>query len=200
MEIILATHNQDKLKEISAMLKLPGIKLRSMSEAGITADVAETGTSYSENALIKARYAHAQLGGLVLADDSGLSIDLLDGYPGIYSARFAGEHASYPEKIQHIWHLLAAYPQERWTAAFHCALAFIDDQKKEHVFSGECRGKIISEMRGENGFGYDPVFYMDEYQMTTGEMDPELKNLISHRALAFAKFNDFLHEQFSGGL
>ncbi|NLJ70568.1 MAG: RdgB/HAM1 family non-canonical purine NTP pyrophosphatase [Clostridiaceae bacterium] len=200
MEIILATHNQDKVKEISAMLSLPGIQLCSMSDKGFDLDVDETGMTYSENALIKARYAYAQLGGLVLADDSGLSIDLLDGYPGIYSARFAGEHASYPEKIQYIWQLLADYPQDRWTAAFHCALAFIDDQGKEYLFSGECRGKIISEMRGEHGFGYDPVFYMAEYQMTTAEMDPKLKNKISHRALAFAKFNDFLQKQYSGEL
>ncbi|MGI6579411.1 MAG: RdgB/HAM1 family non-canonical purine NTP pyrophosphatase [Saccharofermentanales bacterium] len=200
MEIILATHNQDKLKEISAMVKLPDVKLRSLSDAGITADVDETGTTYSENALIKARHAHAQLGGFVLADDSGLSVDLLDGYPGIYSARFAGEHASYPDKIQNLWQLLAGYPEEQWTAAFHCALAFIDPQGKEYIFSGECKGRIISEMRGENGFGYDPIFYMAEYQMTTAEMDPQLKNMISHRALAFAKFNDFLQEQYSGEL
>jgi len=200
MEIILATHNQDKVKEIAAILKLSAVKLRSLSELGIDADVDETGTSYSENALIKARHAHAQLGGLVLADDSGLSIDLLDGYPGIYSARFAGERVSYPEKIEYIWQLLADYPQEQWTAAFHCALAFINHQGKEYIFSGECRGKIISEMRGEHGFGYDPIFYMPEYQMTTAEMDPQLKNMISHRALAFAKFNDFLQEQYSGEL
>ena len=200
MEIILATHNQDKVKEISAILNLPGVRLLSLAELGIDADADETGTSYSENALVKARHAHAQLGGLVLADDSGLSIDLLDGYPGIYSARFAGEQASYSDKIQYIWQLLADYPQEQWTAAFHCALAFIDNRGKEYLFSGECKGKIIPEMRGEHGFGYDPVFYMAEYQMTTAEMDPQLKNKISHRALAFAKFNDFLQEQYSGEL
>ena len=200
MEIILATHNNDKVKEISEMLKLPGVRLRSLSELGINTNAEETGTSYSENALIKARLAHAQLGGLVLADDSGLSIDLLDGYPGIYSARFAGEHASYPDKIQNIWKLLTDYPQNQWTAAFHCALAFVNQQGREYLFSGECRGKIIPEMRGEHGFGYDPVCYMPEYQMTTAEMDPQLKNMISHRALAFAKFNDFLREQYSGEL
>lgn len=196
MEIILASHNQDKVKEFSAMLKFSHVEIKSMVDYGLNTEIEESGKTYAENALIKAKYVHRKMGGFVLADDSGLSIDILDGYPGVYSSRFAGENTTYGQKIQHLWNLLNDYPQEEWTAAFHCALAFIDLNSKEYIFEAECRGKIIPEMRGQNGFGYDPIFYMSEYDMTTGEMDPNLKNNISHRALAFAKFRDFFHENY----
>ncbi|MDI9491190.1 MAG: RdgB/HAM1 family non-canonical purine NTP pyrophosphatase [Clostridiaceae bacterium] len=196
MEIILATHNPDKVKEFSAMLEVPKVRLVSMQEHGLNQEAEETGKTYAENAYLKARFAHQNLGGLILADDSGLSIDVLDGYPGIYSSRFAGLDSSYEHKIEHIWSLLSDYPQDEWTAAFHCALVFIDLQGREYLFEGECRGIIIPEMRGNNGFGYDPIFYKPEYKLTTGEMKPELKNKISHRALAFAKFSDFLQRNF----
>lgn len=192
MEIILATQNQAKVKEFLTLLDLSFINLTSIQQYGLDLDVKEDGESYKENALIKARYAHSKLGGNILADDSGLSVDALDGYPGIYSSRFAGVSATYEDKIQKLWELLRDYPKESWTAAFHSALAFISEDGEEHVFEAKCKGLIIAEFRGENGFGYDPVFYMKQYNMTTAEMDIDFKNKISHRGKASQKLRSYL--------
>ncbi|NLZ71800.1 MAG: RdgB/HAM1 family non-canonical purine NTP pyrophosphatase [Clostridiaceae bacterium] len=193
MEIILATHNLDKVRELKELIDTDQIDLKPISEFNIDMDVEENGESYRENALIKARYAHQKLPGKrIIADDSGLSIDILDGYPGIYSARFAGVDTAYKDKIQEIWHLLEPFDQNRWHAAFHCALAYIDEFGAEMVFEAKCQGVIIPEMRGANGFGYDPIFYMPEYKMTTAEMDPKLKNEISHRGQAARLWKKYL--------
>lgn len=193
MKIILATHNQDKVRELEEILALPEVELFSTRDYGISLTDEESGKTYAENALIKAREAHRKLPGeFILADDSGLSIDLLDGYPGIYSARFAGVDTAYPDKIKALWQLLQPYPQEQWTGAFHCALAFIEPQGEERIFEAECSGLILPEMRGGNGFGYDPIFYSREHGMTTAEMDPALKNEISHRGQAARMFKNYL--------
>lgn len=187
--LLLATHNEGKRDEFAAML--PEFTLYSLSSYGLPLPE-ETGNTYEENALIKARAAFAAKGGLVLADDSGLSIDALAGAPGLYSARFAGIDANYDDKIAAIWHALEGVPPEKWTAAFHCVLALKLPNGEEHLFKGSVDGLIIPEQRGVNGFGFDPVFYVPALQMTTGEMDPMLKNTLSHRGRAVKKLRVFL--------
>lgn len=193
MEIILATQNLDKTKEFTKLLNTDQISLIPISQFGINMDIQETGKTYQENALLKARYAHQQLPHKsILADDSGLSIDVLDGYPGIYSARFAGLDTPYKDKIEEIWHLLEPFEQKNWHASFHCSLVYIDASGQEKTFNAACNGIIIPEMRGKNGFGYDPIFYVPEYKMTTAEMEPELKNRISHRGQATKLWKDYM--------
>ena len=123
MDIVVASHNDDKIRELTELINVDFVRLIPMREAGFVKEIAEDGLTYQENALIKARAVHAVCGGCVLADDSGLSVDALDGAPGIYSSRFAGVAANYDDKISAIWHLLEATPQNEWTASFHCALA-----------------------------------------------------------------------------
>lgn len=191
MKIILASKNQDKLFEFQQMMP-EAIEL--LPEPEGIGEIEETGDTYEANALIKARTVHEITGGFVLSDDSGLSVDLLDGYPGIYSARFAGVNASYPDKIKRLWKLLENEPQEAWKAAFVCTLAFINPAGEEHVFKGELRGLIWPEIRGENGFGYDPIFYVPELGVTTAELSNEAKNEISHRGVAVHKFLTYMRE------
>lgn len=187
--LLLATHNEGKRVEFAAML--PEFSLFSLLSFGLPLPE-ETGATYEENALIKARAAYAAKGGLVLADDSGLSIDALDGAPGLYSARFAGIDADYDDKIAAIWHALEGIPPAQWTAAFHCVLALILPNGEEHLFKGSVEGLILPEQRGFNGFGFDPIFYLPALQKTTGEMAPALKNALSHRGRAVRKLRIFL--------
>lgn len=198
MRIICASHNNDKIAELKALINRPGLDLVSCADLGFTEEIEENGRSYRENALIKARAVFATLGGPVLADDSGLSLDALDGYPGIYSARFAGHESPYSDKIQKLWDLLKDVPEAEWTCAFHCALAYIDAEGREHVFEGRLDGILAHELRGSNGFGYDPVFYLPERGLTCAELSPEEKNRISHRGRAVALFRTFLAEQQHG--
>ncbi|HAL74184.1 MAG TPA: non-canonical purine NTP pyrophosphatase, RdgB/HAM1 family [Clostridiales bacterium] len=184
MDVILATKNCDKVREIREILPDSRIRFMTMTEAGCDAEIIEDGDSFQANALIKARAVHQLTGGYVLADDSGLAVDLLDGAPGIFSARFAGEQASYPEKIARLHDLLATWPPEQWDASFICAMALIRPDGEERVFTGECRGRIATEPRGENGFGYDPVFLLPERGLTTAELSNEEKHSISHRGQA----------------
>ncbi len=191
--IVLATHNEDKLNELKTILLPYGYDLISMSEAGFVGDIAETGSSYRENAYIKAKTVHDFCHCPVLADDTGLSIDLLDGAPGLHTARFAGVESGYADKIDAIWILLKPYTKEQWTATFHCTLCFIDDDV--YYFSGQIKGLISDKKMGRHGFGYDPVFYVPELGMTTAEMLPEEKNKISHRGRAIAEFVKFLENR-----
>ncbi|HHU06985.1 MAG TPA: RdgB/HAM1 family non-canonical purine NTP pyrophosphatase [Clostridiaceae bacterium] len=191
--IVLATHNEDKFCELKTILQPHGYALISMSETGFTGDIAETGNSYRENAYIKAKTLYDFCQCPVLADDTGLSIDLLDGAPGLHTARFAGIESSYADKIEAIWKLLQPYPRDQWTATFHCELCYIDGDV--HYFSGQIKGLILDEKKGSNGFGYDPVFYIPELGVTTAEMLPEEKNKISHRGRALAKFVRFLNNE-----
>ncbi len=200
MDIILATHNIDKVKEFEELLDLPDVSVRSIADYQVHLEAEETGDSYLSNAQIKAREAAEKLPGkCVLADDSGLSIDALDGYPGIYSARFAGVDTPYEDKINQLWYLLKDIPENQWQAAFHCALVLISSSGEEYSFEGICRGEIIDEMKGKNGFGYDPIFYMPEFQMTTAEMEAEQKNKISHRGKAAALLKEFLKTEILNG-
>lgn len=192
MKIIIASQNKDKIQEFREILQDQRIEFISSAELGFHDKITEDGSSYRENARIKAKTVHDQFGGHVIADDSGLSVDKLDGYPGIYSARFAGEHTSYTDKIQRLHALLSSWPKEEWTAAFHCAICHIDPEGKEFYYEKVVCGLIIDHEVGENGFGYDPVFYLPELKQTNAQLPPEEKHKRSHRGLALrAWYNDF---------
>ncbi len=184
MRMIAATNNPDKVREIREILAGTGLEVISQREAGIAMDVEETGTSFEENALLKARSIHARTGGLVMADDSGLAIDALGGAPGIHSARFAGEGAGYPEKIARIHAMLEGVPESEWTARFICVVAVVRPDGSAFTVRGTCEGRIAREAAGTNGFGYDPVFYLPEFGRTCAQLDPDEKHRVSHRGHA----------------
>lgn len=184
-KIIFATGNENKMKEIRMILTDLGMPILSMKEAGISVDVVEDGTTFEENALIKATEIAKEVENcIVLADDSGLEIDYLNKEPGIYSARYAGENTSYDIKNNLLLERLAGVPDEKRTARFVCAVAAAFPDGSTEVVRGTIEGRIGYEIAGENGFGYDPIFYVPEYGCTTAEMDPETKNKLSHRGNA----------------
>ena len=182
--IIFATGNEDKLREIRAILADLGMPVVSMKEAGIQAEIEENGTSFEENAVIKAKTVMELTGELVMADDSGLQIDYLDGAPGIYSSRFMGEDTSYDVKNAAILEKLSGVPDEKRTARFACAIACAFPDGRILTSYGTMEGRIGCEKKGENGFGYDPIFYLPEYGCTSAEISPEKKNELSHRGKA----------------
>lgn len=184
MRLIIATGNEDKVREIDEILEGTGFEAISMKQAGFDPDIVEDGTTFEENALKKAMAVHELSGEYVMADDSGLCIDALDGAPGIYSARFCGEDSTYEEKFKKIFEMLADVPEEQRTAQFVCAIAVVRPDGTSFTVRGECRGVLHEKPMGENGFGYDPIFYVPEFGMTTAQMDPEVKNSISHRGRA----------------
>ncbi len=190
--LIFATGNAHKMVEIRAILGGEGLEILSMKEAGICADIVEDGDSFEANALIKAREVCRLSGAMSMADDSGLEVDYLDKAPGIYSARFLGEDTSYTIKNQYIIDKLAdAKPEER-TARFVCAIAVALPDGREWVVRGTIEGEVAYESAGENGFGYDPIFYVPEYGKTTAELSPEEKNRISHRGNALRLMRELL--------
>ncbi|MBQ4190375.1 MAG: XTP/dITP diphosphatase [Clostridiales bacterium] len=184
MRLIIATGNEDKVREIDEILEGTGFEAISMKQAGFNPDIVEDGTTFEENALKKAMAVHELSGEYVMADDSGLCIDALDGAPGIYSARFCGEDSTYEEKFRKIFEMLADVPEDKRTAQFVCAIAVVKPDGTSFTVRGECRGVLHEKPVGENGFGYDPIFYVPEFVMTTAQMDPEVKNSISHRGRA----------------
>jgi len=184
MRLIIATGNEDKVREIDEILEGTGFEAISMKQAGYSPDIVEDGKTFEENALKKAMAVHELSGEYVMADDSGLCIDALDGAPGIYSARFCGEDSTYEEKFKKIFEMLADVPEEERTAQFVCAIAVVKPDGTSFTVRGECRGVLHEKPAGENGFGYDPIFYVPEFGMTTAQMDPEVKNSISHRGRA----------------
>lgn len=192
MNLILATRNHDKIAEIAEILGIPRTAVVTMDDAGYNGEIEENGATFEENALIKARAVHRHTGGTVIADDSGLCIDVLDGAPGIYSARFAGEQASYPEKFRRLYEMLAPFPPERWHCRFVCVIALIRPDGTELTVRGEVDGLISPVARGENGFGYDPIFFLPERGLSMAELDPEEKNRISHRGQALRRLKDVL--------
>lgn len=185
VRVIFATGNEDKMTEIREILSGSGWKLLSMREAGVYADVAEDGTSFEENAQIKAR-AVARLApdDIVLADDSGLEIDYLNKEPGIYSARYLGKETPYAVKNQSLLYRLAGVEKERRTARFVCAVAAALPGGELVTVRGTVEGYIGWEPAGENGFGYDPIFFVEEYGCSTAQLTMEQKNTFSHRANA----------------
>lgn len=184
-KIIFATGNENKMKEIRMILADLGMPILSMKEAGINVDVVEDGTTFEENALIKAtEIAKVTENCIVLADDSGLEIDYLNGEPGIYSARYLGEDTSYDIKNSIILERLSGVPDKERTARFVCAVAAAFPDGTTEVVRGTIEGIIGYEIAGENGFGYDPIFFLPEYGMTTAQLSPEKKNELSHRGNA----------------
>lgn len=199
--IIFATGNAGKMKEIREILGDLGVEILSMKEAGIDVDVIEDGKTFEENAVIKAT-AISQCAicqehkDIVLADDSGLEVDYLNKEPGIYSARYMGEDTSYRIKNQNIIDRLAGVPDEKRTARFVCAIAAVLPDGKVYTTRGTIEGIIGYEERGENGFGYDPIFYLPEHGCTTAELFMEVKNSMSHRGNALRSLKEiFVKDQ-----
>lgn len=193
--MIFATGNENKMKEIREILGALPLEILSMKEAGISADIVEDGNTFEENALIKARAICKLAGEMVLADDSGLEIDYLNKEPGIYSARYMGEDTSYHIKNNSLINRLEGVPDEKRTARFVCAIAAVFPDGKELVVRGTVEGIIGYEEKGENGFGYDPIFYLPERECTTAELPPEEKNSISHRGNALRLMKDLLERE-----
>ena len=183
-KLIFATGNENKMKEIRMILGDLDYEILSMKEAGIDADIVEDGKTFEENAIIKATAISKLSGCLVLADDSGLEVDYMDKMPGIYSARWMGEDTSYRIKNTAIIVKLEGVPDEKRTARFVCAIAAAFPDGRVVTKRGTIEGIIGYEERGENGFGYDPIFFLPEYGKTTAELSPEEKNQISHRGRA----------------
>ncbi|MBR6880511.1 MAG: RdgB/HAM1 family non-canonical purine NTP pyrophosphatase [Clostridiales bacterium] len=195
MRIIIATGNMDKVREINELLEGTEFEAVSMKEAGISVDIDENADSFRGNALIKARAVSKFTDDYVMADDSGLCIDALDGAPGIYSARFCGEDSTYEEKFKKIFEMLEGVPEEKRTAHFTCAVAVVRPDKSEFTVEEYFEGVLHEKPCGENGFGYDPIFYVPEYKMTSAQMSPELKNSMSHRGKALRAMVEKLFEK-----
>ncbi|MBR1476593.1 MAG: XTP/dITP diphosphatase [Lachnospiraceae bacterium] len=191
--IVFATGNEGKMREIREILGDLDIEIISMKEAGVNPDIVEDGTTYEENAMIKARAVAKLLPeDIVMADDSGLEVDYMDKAPGIYSSRFMGVDTPYSEKNAEILKRLKGVPDEKRTARFVCAIACVLPSGEERHVRGVIEGRIDYEIRGVNGFGYDPIFYVPEYGRTTAELSEEEKNRISHRGRALALMKEEL--------
>lgn len=200
--IIFATGNKNKMIEIRMILADLGCKILSQKEAGIQADVVEDGQTFEENALIKAttiadiaRKMPEYKNAVVLADDSGLEIDALNKEPGIYSARYMGEDTSYDIKNQALIDRLEGVPDEKRTARFVCAIAAALPDGSTEVVRGTMEGRIGYEITGENGFGYDPIFYLPQFGCSSAELEPEKKNGLSHRGEGLRKMRKVLEEK-----
>lgn len=193
-QIIFATGNVGKMKEIRMILEDLGMEILSMKEAGIEADILEDGTTFEENAIIKAKAIAKLCSAVVLADDSGLEIDYLNKEPGIYSARYMGEDTSYHIKNTNLIERLDGVPMEKRTARFVCSIAAVLPDGKVLTSRGTIEGYIGYEEKGENGFGYDPIFYVPEFDCTTAQLSPEQKNQVSHRGKALKEMKTLLKE------
>lgn len=196
-KIIFATGNEGKMREIRSVLAETGIEVLSMKEAGIQVDMIEDGNTFEENARIKAGAIAAVCKEIVLADDSGLEIDYLNKEPGIYSARYMGEDTSYTIKNQNLLERMEGVPEKDRTARFVCAIAAAFPDGSVETVSAAMEGKIGYEARGENGFGYDPIFYLPEYGCSTAELSMEQKNEVSHRGKALRKMKRVLEKRMS---
>ena len=198
-KIIFATGNQNKMQEIREIYEDLGYEILSMKEAGISVDIVEDGKTFEENALIKARAIADQVDAIVLADDSGLEIDYLNKEPGIYSARYMGEDTSYDIKNANLIERLDGVPKEKRTARFVCAVAAVFPDGSEKVVRGTIEGYIGWKPEGENGFGYDPIFYVADLNCSTAELSPEEKNARSHRGNALRAMREELKQYISDG-
>lgn len=203
-KIIFATGNAGKMREIREILGDMGMEILSMKEAGIDADIVEDGTTFEENAVIKAK-AVAQLlkenagkehdSAVVLADDSGLEIDYLNREPGIYSARYMGEDTPFGVKSRNLIERLDGVPDEERTARFVCAIAAVWPEGEVNVTRGVVEGRIDYALKGDNGFGYDPIFYVPEFECTMAQLTDEQKNQISHRGKALEAMKEELKKR-----
>ena len=192
MKIIAATKNKNKLREFGEILK--GFEIISQEEAGVDIDVEETGTTFEENSLLKAKAIFEATGITAIADDSGLCVDALGGEPGVYSARYGGVGYDDKGRVQLLLKNMKDIPDEKRTARFVCAITMVG---KDGIITarGECEGKIDYSPKGENGFGYDPVFFVEKYGKTMSEISPEEKNSISHRGKALKIFAEKLNKK-----
>ena len=186
--IVLATGNQGKVNELASLLAAQNIEIKPQSEFNV-GDVAETGTTFVENAIIKARHAAKITGLPAIADDSGLEVDALNGAPGVYSARYAGENASDEDNTNKLLAALGNVADEQRTARFHCVLVYMrhENDSTPLICHGVWQGSITREKIGEQGFGYDPVFWQVDHKMTSAQLPRELKNQLSHRGQALKK-------------
>ncbi|MBE6876598.1 MAG: RdgB/HAM1 family non-canonical purine NTP pyrophosphatase [Ruminococcus sp.] len=190
MKIVIATNNQNKLREAREIFSPLGIEILSQKDVSVSVNPEENGITFAENALIKARAVYELIHLPVIADDSGLCVDALDGAPGVYSARYAPEHLLCETLLEN----MKDVPTEQRTAKFVTAVAFIDENGREITLEGNCPGIIGFEKRGTNGFGYDPVFMYGEKSFA--ELEPEQKNAVSHRGQAFRKLYDYLKNHY----
>ncbi|MFZ0389745.1 MAG: RdgB/HAM1 family non-canonical purine NTP pyrophosphatase [Calditrichia bacterium] len=197
MKIAIATANEHKLKEIREILNCISAELLSLKDFTDVGEIAETGTSFRENALIKANALYQYCGLVTLADDSGLEVDALDGAPGIYSARYAGPGHIQQANNSKLLKELAGIKASRRTAQFRCVVAIVGDGYQKFA-EGIVRGSIIKELRGSGGFGYDPLFVPDGYDRTFAEIGVSTKNKISHRTIAFRQACRLIEKDFSG--
>ena len=188
MKIVFASGNEGKVREIREMLEGMGIELISLSNYAGVPEIVEDGKSFQENALKKAKIISEFTGETVLADDSGLQVEVLAGEPGIYSSRYAGEKATDDDNNTKLLTKLKNIPREKRTAFFICVLVLYRRDGSYDYFEGKWNGQIIDERRGNNGFGYDPIFLVPELKMTAAELPAEIKNKVSHRGQAFAQF------------
>jgi XTP/dITP diphosphohydrolase len=189
MQICFATHNQNKVAELRKLVG-KNLEILSLDDLGVADEIEETGATLKENALLKAKYIFDNYAIACFADDTGLEVDALDGAPGVYSARFAGEPANNEKNIDKLLGLLLN--QKNKQARFRTVIALVTDTE-QHFFEGVVEGEIIDQRRGSNGFGYDSVFLPNHFDRTFAEMNMEEKNLISHRARAVKKLTDFLN-------
>lgn len=190
-EIMIATSNAHKVEEFREMLEPLGIQVRSLLDLEEKVEIEETGTTFAENAMIKALSVHERLGIPVISDDSGLEVDAMDKAPGVYSARFLGYDTPYEEKNQYIMDKVKGKTR---TARYVCAIAYVEEDGAGHVFTGVVEGEIADHARGEKGFGYDPIFYYPPYGATLAEVSEEKKNAISHRGRALAQLIAYMKE------
>ena len=200
MRIIFATGNAGKMREIRMIMADLGLEIQSMKEAGVEVDIEENGTSFEENAMIKATAIARELKrrgekAVVLADDSGLEVDYLNKEPGIYSARYMGEDTSYTIKNANIIARLEGVPDEKRTARFVCVIAAVFTDGESFSRRATIEGRIGYEEKGENGFGYDPIFYVPEYHCYSAELSNEEKNRISHRGKALEAMKEVIREE-----
>ncbi len=195
-KVILASRNKGKIKEIGDILGKYDMTVVSRDDAGLPIDeVEETGETFEENSYIKAKAILDVAGVPTVADDSGLMVDALGGAPGVYSARYAGENCTYEDNNRKLLSALAGVPDEKRSARFVSVITMLWPDGRKIVARGECEGRILTETRGEGGFGYDPLFVPEGYDISFGEMSPEEKNKISHRAKALMKLESILENE-----
>ena len=190
--LVFATGNIHKLQEVQGLFK-EGFALSCLKDVNITEEIPETADNLVDNALQKARYVYEKCGIPCFADDTGLEVDALGGAPGVYSARYAGEQKD--SKLNMLLLLKNMNGKTNRVARFRTIIAYIDENAQEHIFEGEIKGKIIENMAGENGFGYDPIFVPEGYEETFAELSSEIKNTISHRARAMEKFLSYINNK-----
>ncbi|MBQ6713634.1 MAG: XTP/dITP diphosphatase [Selenomonadales bacterium] len=191
--IVLATKNKGKIKEMRELLAPMNIEVLSLADFSPVDDAEENGATFAENAMLKARYYFAHTGTLCLADDSGLEVDALGGRPGVYSARYSGEDATDAANNAKVLREMEGIEKDKRTARFRCAMALVGEGI-ELTTDGTCEGALLTEERGQGGFGYDPIFYVPKFDRTLAEMSSEEKNSISHRGAAVRKMADLIAE------